>query len=266
MLDLKMELEQIGKMYEASPRINSFRALVGGGTGTGKTFSLRTARQPILIHSFDPDGQVSIRDFIQKGGIYVDNRYEQDDIKDPKTWLNWEKEYFRLKTAGVFNQLGTFALDSATTWSATAMNLVLKKAGRPGGTPQQNDYLPAMVMVENAIKDMTSLPCDIILLAHEDPDKDEATGRMFIHPLFIGKLKLRVPLLFSEVYFAQAKETSKGTEYSFLTQATGMYKARTRLGANGRFEQYEKPDFMYLRGKAGLSTNHLNYEGIAAEV
>lgn len=258
-LDIQKELAAIKTMYDDSPKLSSFRALVAGGTGSGKTTSLRTARKPVLIHSMDPDGTVSIRDDIAKGGIYVDTRFETDDARDPKTWEAWEREYFRLKRGGIFNSLGTFAIDSATTWSSIAMNVTLKKKGRPAGTPQQDDYLPTMILLENAIKDMVSLPCDIILIAHEDTDKDEVSGRMFAYPMFIGKLKQRIPLLFSEVYFATTKESSKGTEYSFLTQATGMYKARTRLGSNKRFEMYEKPDFMYLRQKAGLSGDHLPY-------
>lgn len=258
-LDIKKELSAIKDLYDSNPKLSTMRALIAGGTGSGKTTSLRTARKPVLIHSMDPDGTVSIRDEIAQGGIYVDTRFESDDPKDPKTWMAWEAEYFRLKRGGIFDSLGTYAIDSATTWSNIAMNLTLKKKGRPAGTPQQDDYLPTMILLENAIKDMVTLPCDIILIAHEDLDKDEVSGRMFAYPLFIGKLKQRIPLLFSEVYFAQTKESSKGTEYTFLTQATGMYKARTRLGANGRFEMYEKPDFMHLRRKAGLSTAHLPY-------
>jgi len=260
MLDIKKELSAIQDMYNESGRTKTFNAIVYGSMGTGKTCSIKTCRKPVLIHSFDPGGTKTIRDAIKEGGIYVDSRFETENPAVPTAFAEWDKEYHRLKDGGVFNKLGTYVIDSGTTWSSAAMNVVLKKAGRPGGTPQQNDYLPTMVMLENAIKDITSLPCDFIFICHEDADKDEATGRMFIGPLLIGKLKYRIPSLFDEVYYATTKETSQGVSYWFLTRSTGLYKARTRLGAGGKFETYEPQDFKALLKKAGFDANDLVIE------
>ena len=252
-LDIKKELSDLQTMYNDNARTTSFNALIYGGMGTGKTNCARTCRKPVLIHSFDPGGTKTVRDEVEKGTIYVDNRFEVEDPMNPTAFASWDKEYHRLKQGGMFDKIGTFIIDSATTWSGSAMNVVLKKAGRQGGTPQQNDYLPTMVMLENAIKDITSLPCDVILICHEDTDKDEATGRMFVGPLFIGKLKYRIPILFDEIYYACTKETSAGVTYHFLTRATGLYKARTRLGKGGVFDTYEAQDIKGLLKKAGYS-------------
>ncbi len=249
MLDVKKELSELQTMYDASVKNRTFNALIYGGMGTGKTNLLTTCRRPVLIHSFDPGGTNTIRNEIGNG-IYADTRYEVEDAEKPSAFQAWDKEYDRLKAGGVFSQIGTYAIDSATMWSASAMNVVLKKAGRAGAVPFQQDYLPAMVMIENAIKDMVSLPCDCILICHDDADKDEATGKMFVGPMFVGKLKVRVPILFDEIYMAVTKETSKGAEYSLLTRNTGLYKARTRLG-KGKFETYEQQDIKALLQKAG---------------
>jgi hypothetical protein len=253
-LDIKKELSDLQKLYQDSTHNKAYNALIYGPMGTGKTNILRTARQPVLIHSFDPGGTKTIRDEIAAGGIIADTRYEIEDAKKPTAFEAWDREYFRLKNGGMFDKIGTFAIDSATTWSSAAMNVTLKKAGRPAATPQQNDYLPTMVMLENAIKDMTSLPCDIILICHEDTDKDEGSGKMFVGPLFIGKLKYRIPVLFDEIYYANTKESSTGVSYSLLTRSTGLYKARTRLGKGGIFETYEVQDIKALLKKAGYST------------
>lgn len=252
-LDIQKELGALTTMYESKAQNKSFNALIWGDMGTGKTRLAITCRRPVLIHSFDPGGTKTIRDEIGNG-IYVDTRYEEEDAINPSAFAKWDLEYHRLKREKFFDHIGTYIIDSATTWSSAAMNVVLKKAGRPGGTPQQNDYLPTMIMLENAIKDMISLPCDCILMCHADIDKDEATGRMFVGPLFIGKLKVRVPLLFDEIYMTSSKETSSGTVYTLLTRNTGLYKARTRLGANNRFDTYEQPDIKALLKKAGFDT------------
>ena len=253
-LDIQKELSALNTMYEEKAQNKTFNALIYGPMGSGKTTLARTCRTPVLIHSFDPGGTKSIRDDIGKT-IFVDTRYEYEDPNMPSAFQAWDSEYHRLKKIGAFTEVGTYIIDSATTWSAAAMNVVLKKAGRPGGVPFQQDYLPAMVMIENAVKDMISLPCDCILLCHDDADKDEATGKMFVGPLFVGKLKVRVPLLFDEIYMATTKEASSGISYTLLTRNTGLYKARTRLGANNRFDTYEAADIKALLRKAGFDTS-----------
>jgi GTPase SAR1 family protein len=253
-LDIKKELSDIQTLYNNSPNTQALKLLLYGPMGSGKTNLLRTARQPVLLHSFDPGGTKTVRDEIKAGQIIADTRYEVEDPMNPTAFQAWDNEYHRLKNGGVFNKIGTFAIDSGTTWSSAAMNVILKRAGRPGSTPQQNDYLPTMVLLENAIKDMTSLPCDVILICHEDTDKDEASGRLYVGPLFIGKLKYRIPILFDEVYYATTKETSSGVNYFLLTRSTGLYKARTRLGKGGLFETYEVQDIKALLKKAGYST------------
>jgi len=92
------------------------------------------------------------------------------------------------------------------------------------------------------------------LICHDDYDKDDATGRMFIGIMVTGKLKRRIPLLFDEIYCAMTKETSKGIEYQLLTRPTGLYQARTRLGKGGELETYEEPDIKNILRKVGMST------------
>ncbi len=254
-LDIKKEFEDIKKMYDSHDRNKSFNALVYGPMGSGKTNLVRTCRGPVLIHSFDPGGTKTVRDEIEAGHVFADTRYEDEDPLKPTAFENWDREYHRLKNGGLFDKIGTFVIDSATTWSSAAMNVVLKRAGRLGSQPFQQDYLPAMVLIENAIKDMTTLPCDCLLLCHEDADKDEASGKMFVGPLFVGKLKYRVPILFDEVYYACTKETSSGVNYHLLTRSTGLYKARTRLGKGGLFDTYEVQDIKALLKKAGYDTS-----------
>jgi len=135
------------------------------------------------------------------------------------------------------------------------MNEVLRLAGRAGGQPQQNDWFPQMIRMENAVRDILSLPCDIIMIGHDDAVKDEATGKLHIGLLITGKLSRRIPLLFDEYYCAQTKETSKGIEYQLLTRSTGTYQARSRLGKGGELELYEKPDIKAILGKVSYDNS-----------
>ena len=104
------------------------------------------------------------------------------------------------------------------------------------------------------MRDMASLPCDCILTGHDDMDKDEVSGKMFVHLMITGKLQKRIPLLFDEIYHTDTVETSKGLGYRFLTRKTGLYQARTRLGKGGELDLYEPQDYKAILKKVGMST------------
>jgi hypothetical protein len=250
-LDVKKTMAELTEMYKASPVSQKTNFLLYGGMGTGKTtMAVETSRRPVLVHSFDPGGIVSINpELIESGVVLVDTRYEVESPKDPKAFKAWDDEFFRLLNGGFFPNIGTYVVDSGTTWSAAAMNEVLKKAGRKAGVPQQNDYLPQMTLLENALKVICSLPCDVVFICHEKADQDAVTGKMHAAPLLTGKLTTRVPLLFDEIYHLVAKETSKGTEFSAQTQPCSTYQARTRIGRRGLLDKFENPDIKYILKK-----------------
>lgn len=250
-LTIQKEIEEIQRAYKEDPRTGTYNAIIYGGLGTGKTSLLKTCRRPLHVDSFDPGGTRVLKD---EKGIYCDTRWEVEDPSHPTVAVEWDKAFHRRKKMGYFDALGTLALDNATTWSQVIMYEIMKKAGRAGGVPYQQDWLPQMTVIENAMRIFLALPCDCILICHDDADKDEITGRMFVHPMLTGKLKRRVPLLFDELYYAQTKETSKGIEYQLLTRNTGLYQARTRLGKDGQLLTYEKPDIKGILAKVGMST------------
>ena len=262
-LDVKKTMTELMEMYKSSPKSQKTNFLLYGGMGTGKTtMAVETSRQPVLVHSFDPGGIVSISpELIESGKVLVDTRFENESPKNPTAFQEWDTEFFRLLNGDFFPNIGTYVIDSGTTWSSAAMNEVLKKAGRKAGVPQQNDYLPQMTLLENALKVICSLPCDVVFICHEKVDKDEVTGKIHAAPLLTGKLTTRVPLLFDEIYHATAKETSKGTEFTVQTQPCTTYRARTRIGRRGLLDKFEKPDIKYLLKKCGRNFAEVENNG-----
>lgn len=279
-LDIKVEAEKLRKMYQARQSEQLICALVIGDTGSGKTRLLETCRRPIHIDSFDPKGTETVRRGIQEGWIITDTRFELEDPTDPSAFELWDAEYNRRKEGGYFSQLGTYAIDSFTTLSDCVMNIVLKglvrKADRADKStdkrgrsiskidtdflkiPQENDWPLAQNILMNVLRDITTLPCDVVLTGHiEDKTKKKGAEQVFVgRGLYaIGKLMTRIPRIFEEVYVMKAEEIAGGQAHWLYTGIVDGIGARTRIGRD-RFDYRETPDIMALLKKAGYDPKH----------
>lgn len=275
MLEIDKSLTEIQEQYQDSRSKSKFNYLITGHFGSGKTTILETCPRPVLVHSFDPNGALSLDpELTKKGGpIIVDNRFEFADILDSEVIIRWQTEYNRLKKAGIFDKIGTYAIDSLTGISYDVSLKVLKTAKRISGEElaqfklntgksetyvsvdgmmHQQDYQPLMAMVENTVRNALRLPCCIVVTAHLQKDKDEVTGKESCFPMVAGNLRQRLPTLFDEVYVMDVQEGATGNKHRLLTRINAPYYARTRMGRRGKFDMYEEPDIKKLMLKAGV--------------
>jgi len=257
-LNIQEEFNEIRQRYQEDTRNDSFNLLLYGDYGTGKTYSLRNARLPVLIHSFDPGGTESLRDLIESGEVIADTTFEVEDADNPSAFRKWEREYKQLKRKGIFDHIGTYVIDSATMWADALMNQILKSNNRTGGKPQLQDYLVQIGTAKDAVVDATGLPCDFVLTGHIDTDKDEVSGRIRSTLMITGKLKTKLPLLFNEVWVSQADQTSKGVNYSYLTQADGLYHARSRIAATSDIKKNEDQNIRKILKKSGRDVSPMD--------
>jgi len=254
-LSIRSEMDSIRAMYASDVTSQTFNALVMGESGSGKTFLLRTCVGPIHVDSFDPGGSKGLRDEIKSGRVICDSRFEHEDPLKPTSFVLWEKEMERRIKMGYFDHIGTYCLDSATTWSNAIMNSILNKAGIPGTAPRfTKDYGPQKIIIQNWVKKLLNLPCHVIITGHLAQIKGEEGTKPTYRFMTTGQAAVTLPLLFDELYVMEPKETSGGAQYRILTQATGTYIARSRLAAGGKFEKYEPADIKALLKKAGLPT------------
>jgi len=251
-MNVTTELEAIRTRYSNSTKQKKYNFLVYGNMGSGKSYSLRTARKPILIHSFDPGGTKGLREYIEAGDVLVDERWEiSETVSNPTIYRDWSAEITRLANGGFFNTVGTFVIDSLSTFmDALSWNIASKK-GRTEGLLAIQDYSVLWNTLKTVISQCACLPCDFIMTGHIAEDKDEVTGRKSTSVNVPGQAKTKLFTLFDEVYTAISTETSKGIEYKFLTANNGVYQARTRLGV-GKFSTYEPQDFTALLKKGGV--------------
>lgn len=259
-IDIRAEVEAIQNMYKDSSTSKYFRALIFGDVGTGKTKLLETCPRPIHIDSWDPGGTTTIRRAVKEGWVIADTRYEDDDPDKPDKIKVFETEFDKRRSNGYFENFGTYALDSLTTFGAAAMNYLLFNLKRVGGIPlsgkgSDNDYVKQQKMIEPILRQMLNLPCHVIIIAHPDMREDEERRIKSIGPKVYGQLATTLPLLFSEIYYAttQAGKEAGTTDYRLLTRQNGFYRCRSRLASEGKIEMYEQQDIKGILKKAGFN-------------
>ena len=257
---IQRNLERIKNLQDTA-HVETFNAIVYSNPKIGKTFSLRTAVKPILIHSFDPGGTKVIQDMIEAGDVIADTRFEVENPFAPKAFVKWQKEMDDLEKAGFFQHIGTYVLDSFTTWSQCIMYEVIKCAAdaskgarKPGSAAQQQDWLRQMNHIEIWMRRLTSLPCHCIAFGHSEIPKDE-DGRQIDdkRPMLTGKLATRVPALFDEIYHMFIQDQVKGTRM-LQTNTANRIHAGTRIGSGGKLALYEPVDYKGIMTKCGWDT------------
>lgn len=253
------ELNKVRNYYAQDALQRRFSALICGESGSGKTYLLRSCRRPIHIDSFDPGGTKCLKKWIDSGDIVVDTRWEDENPNAPDKFALWKKATdYRIAT-GYFKHFGTYALDSATTWSASAMY-----GQTSGDIPSWNkDYIPVKNDMNIYIKKLLSIPCDLFLIGHLDKKEkvlavDTKTGIRRTEDnyrfLTIGKAVITIPLQFDEVYVLQTEQRSNGLERYLLTEAQGEYQARSRLNGEGKLLTKEPADIKALLRKVGFDS------------
>lgn len=255
-LEAKKTAAELQELYKNDPRQSSFNLLLLGSYGSGKTFITRTARKPVHIDSFDPVGTTGLDEYIARGEIIVDARYEGENREEPWAYTEWKENYRERFRQGYFNHIGTYVLDSSTMWAESIMNWHLAKESRPGKAPRfTKDYTPQKIEILNILQTLLDLPCDFILTGHLEKDKDEDTGTITYEYLTVGKAALIIPIKFSEIWVMLPEEGHSGTSYRILTQSSGMYHAASRLAKDGLLDMYEEPDIKAILEKVGRDSS-----------
>lgn len=245
---------QVRDMYAQNNKNNKANIIAYGDFGTGKTRLAITCPRPVYIHSFDPGGSKTrfLKPLIDSGDIIVDSRFEVDAWKAPHAFRDWEKEFLELKRMGFFEFVGTFMLDSLTTFAEKMMYEIVKVGDKKGGTrigqpPQIQDYLVQQMSTVDYLGMMAEIPCNVLVTGHIGLDKDEVTGKQETGILLAGKLSTKAPLTFDEKYVTRADRD----RFFLQTKSDGYYKAETRIGSE-IFHTQEEPDIRALLKKAGL--------------
>lgn len=189
--------------------VDYLRLLLFGPSGYGKTwlYSLMAnidAFLPMEIADFDL-GTITLKSSLvglskEKWDQIEINQYR--DITNPGTASRAFRERVReLARRQALGDSGpkTVVLDSLTFLSKDILDGVATDDKQPYA--KRDHYLPQMMHIEQHIQALTALKCNVIVVGHDDIEKDAISGNQARAIDVTGKLTGRLPRYFNEVYY-----------------------------------------------------------------
>ena len=122
-----------------------------------------------------------------------------------------------VKTGG-FDAYDNICFDSFTTFSDIVMDRVLQLNGRAGQFPQQDDWGGQMQTITNCVRTFVSMNKTLLFTAHDEFSQDKVTSRMQNIIMLTGKLRVKLPLLFSEILHLDCASTPTEIKYQAQTR------------------------------------------------
>jgi hypothetical protein len=240
--DLKAELEK------------PYRAVVFGPPGNWKTSGALTFPRPNII-DFD-EGMVvgNHPQFVAKWGhkVFKGKPFTETNLDGrgvPKLAKAFDdaclyvEESMKLENVDEFD---TWIVDSGTSMSRAAMfkSILLMKGGGLGITsntlaaaeksgvivPKQQDYGAARGLVEQFISMLKDTGKMMVFICHEYTETDEQGNTTGILPLLVGGSREAIPAMFHEVYYISVEGVGSGRKAVAVTEKTGHYIVKSRLG------------------------------------
>lgn len=116
------------------------------------------------------------------------------------------------------DQFDNIGFDSFTTFSDMVMDRILKINGRPGQFPQRDDWGGQMQTITNVVRTLVSMNKLLLFTAHEEFKQDNETSRMQNIIMLTGRLRVKLPLLFSEMLHMECASTPTEVKYQMQTR------------------------------------------------
>ncbi len=202
--------------------------LAVGGAGTGKTAAFATLPGKKFMYIFDPNAGATLAGLDIDHKTFLPEQLDLDavtlrkDVRDrtsrppqPKTYLEFEKDFEQRLADGFFDAYDFIGIDSNSTFSDIVMDRIMFLNGRFGKWPEQADYTATVNTMIKIYRTFTTLGVPLYVTGHLEFKQEENSGKMINTFAFLGRLRTRMPILFSNIFQFFADTDSKGqTQWS----------------------------------------------------
>lgn len=199
------------------------RILVLGDTGSGKTSQILTLSGKKFCYLFDANAILSLRGHDIDYEEYLPDQQnvaaqslskkapsDKVTVNSSDVYQRWEKDFNEKLESNFFDDFDWICMDSCTTFLDIIMDRVLTINGMYGQWPTQDMYGPQMIAFTNVCRSLVGLGKSIYMTGHLETKQDELTKRIFRKPMMTGRLTTKIPLLFSDVFIAEAENDGQG--------------------------------------------------------
>lgn len=224
------------KLSELQPGKN-LKVLAYGPSGTGKTVFAASFPLPLLLLDFD--GKASSAASYYSGQKRLEEIEVEKYLPIPgdaadRPFVRYNTKLVELEklAAGGKFPYQTVVIDSLTLYTDQMLKEIVEQ--NPGIKRQASptvkltamqDYMILNSHFKNMLIRILQLPCNVVVTAHIQVNKDEITGEITREPLLPGKLPSILPMLFEEVYRTYAADG----KYLAQTQSNAQYQARSQI-------------------------------------
>ena len=186
-----------------------------GGTGSGKTNGLLTLPGKKFDYIFDPNALMTLRGHDVEYETFIPEHLDLDAVtlaaakRDnlskppvPKTYTEFETHLEGHLDDGYFDQFDVIGLDSITTLTAVVLDRIQWLNGRFGEHPTIADNVATVNTIVRVFRTLLSFQKIIYVTGHIDFKQEEGSGKMMNVMYFLGGLRKRIPILFSDVWLS----------------------------------------------------------------
>lgn len=226
-----------------------FSALLIGPPGCGKTTMALTAPKPIIVLDVDNKlhKMVNAEEKLKSGQVVqwaineplteltLTRLANLDPGMAVKVTMQRPKGYVQLaemidklvesKCIVDGKKIATIVLDSYTSMNEHLKRLLMAANGTT--TMTMPLYGTALTNFETLNNTLLRLPANVIIICHEQVDKDELTGKISYNPLIDGSMKSKIGKDFEEVYYLEKTVMGDKVKYEALTVGNSMKSCRT---------------------------------------
>jgi len=217
-----------------------------GSTGSGKTQGFLTLPGKKFMYIFDPNALMTLRGHDLEYELFIPEQLDLDAVTlasanrdkfssppEPKTYTAFEKHLEDSIENGFFDQFDVIGLDSITTFTAVVLDRILHLNGRTGEHPTIADNVATVNTAIRVFRTLLSPNKTIYVTGHVDYKKqdDKEGGKMANVMYFLGGLRKRLPILFSEVWLSYGDDDREGNMHYYVRTRQDRYNPYLRCSS-----------------------------------